>query len=248
MKREFDRALFWVKIETPGSKFGFLPGELTIDESNQITLRSPRANRNSFIKLFPSKPLPIDTIVSLVFQDKQLFELWSCEITTYLGSKDGYDIYELSSIKQEMTSSERREERFNVDIPITLESNKSKLGKVFKFSGCELNMNGIGLWLPSFVKNRIRLDEEFTLTFEPKEVEHFSVTVKCIRPHSEDYISKGFYAGFEIIKDSMEENKLAFIRIKQLLEARGRMHKPNLSLPGHYLSTFWQGEFIKELC
>lgn len=241
-----DKALFWAKFETLDSKTGYMPSEVTIDDKDCLTLSCPRPVSNSFMRLFAPKPIQEGSLVSIAYEDQNTFELWSGEIANYLGTNSkGLDEYEISSVKQEMISSERKHKRFLTSIPVRLENTRSKLNKVYLFSGCEISEGGIGLWFPNSLKNKIRLEDEYTLTFEPKEVEPFAFNIKCVRPNSEDTFSRGFSAGFTFFQN--DPNSLSFIRLGQLIEAKGQLIVPNLSAPGHYLSRFWIGESLKEL-
>ncbi len=243
--QEFDSAKFWAKIELPNGRTGFLPAEVFIDENDLVTFTCPRPNEGSFLRLFPPKPLPEGTLVSLAYQDNHFFELWSSEVSQFLGSKaDGLDEYQVQAIKQEMSSSERKSERYTVQIPLKVKVN-GRVVRFFHFSGCDLSTDGIGLWFPGSAKNRIRIDETYEIIFEPKEVEPFSLNAKVIRPHCEDTFSKGFVAGFQF--EDLETDSLPALRIRQLIEARGKLRELEISESGHFLSGFWIGEFLGEL-
>jgi hypothetical protein len=242
-----DTAMFWGKFETPDFKTTFLPCELRMNEDDIVTLACPRVRASSFMRLLPSKPIPNGSIVSVAYEDKGIFELWSAEVKDFIGtSLKGLDEYKLSALKQEMTKSERKYARYLVEMPITMQTHGSKLAKVFYFSGAEVSDKGIGLWFPQSLKNRISLDEEFTITFEPHDVDvqPFSLKLACVRPNCADNSTKGFVAGFKILASTQ---LLSQVRLEQLIEARGKTHKPNLAFTGHYLASHWQGESLREL-
>ncbi len=180
-------------------------------------------------------------MLSLAFQNENLFELWSGEVSEFVGVSQNHNLdeYEITTIKQEMASSERAEERFNVSVPLKLRIS-SKLERVYEFAGCSLSKKGIGLWFPNSAKSKIKLNEVFQLTFQPREVEPFTFNIKCIRPHCEDTFSNGFVAGF--IFTNLEEDNLATIRLNQLIEARGKLPAPEMFFPGHYLASFYENE------
>jgi hypothetical protein len=237
-----DSAKFWAKVELPSGKTGFLPTEVTVDQNDHLTLICPRPVEGVFTRLFPPKPLAEGSIFSLSFNDGKLFELWSSEVISFVGTNEaGLDRYEISSVRQEMSSSERFEERLVVSVPLKLKT-KNKFSRIFSFTGCELGTKGLGLWLPNSAKSKITIDQTYELIFEPKEVEPFSFEVKCVRPICEDSFTKGFVAGF-VFTDT-EEGKLATVRLQQLLNARGRLPEPNLKVPGHYLASFWDAEYL----
>lgn len=234
-----EREPFWAKLDLPNGKQGFLPAELAIDENDTVFFICSRPIKHSLFTLFPPKPLPEGTFISLAFQNGEIFELWSGEIKKFskTDSEKNLDYYELHSIKQEMAKSERDKERFLVNVPLKLKVKH----KVFHFTGCELSENGLGLWLPSTHKNRIKAGEAYALTFEPTEVEPFSFIVQSVRPNLEDIFSKGFITGFNFLE--LKPDSLPSIRVKQLIEARGKL-SPNFSSlePQHYLQSFWKQE------
>ena len=234
----FDRERFWAKIDLPNGKQGFLPSELAIDDDDKVFFICSRPNSNSFFRFLPPKPIPEGSFVSLAFQDGETFELWSGEIKKFIAiTEEGLDKYELQSLKQEMAKSEREKERFLVSVPLKIKVKH----KVFHFTGAEISENGLGLWLPSAYKNRIKSTEAYTLTFEPTEVEPFSFIVQSVRPNLEDSFNKGFVAGFSFV--DLDPNSVSAIRIKQLISARGKLSPNEMPLEAkHYLQEFWKGE------
>ena len=236
---EYDTAKFWARAELPNSRAGFIPVEIKIDKHNFLTLSCLRPPIGLFRKLLPPKPLPEGTVISLAFQNKNLFELWSSQIKGFLQTdKYGLDEYAMDIPKQEMSSSERDGERFVVSIPLTFKST-FRGHREMKFAGCELSKNGISLWFPKTMKNKIHEGETYQLTFEPKEVEAFSFELECVRPNSFDDFTNGFTAGFKF-KD-LDPNNIAIVRLGQLMKARGKLREINLFKLGHYLSHFWKG-------
>jgi len=243
---QFDSAKFWAKVETPDGKTAFTSVELFIDTDDYTTFTANKPANGSFFRLFPHKPFPNGSVVSLAYLDEHHFELWSSEVRKYLGpTLNGLDEYKIEDFRQEMARSERASERYIVQIPLILEPLFGKGNKVFCFSGCEISELGVGLWFPESLKSKIQIDKNYLLTFTPKEVEPFSFETRCVRPHSDDFLSKGFSAGFSFVQ--YESQSMAAIRLKQLIEARGEFPKPDLSVCGHLLSVFWQGEKLKEL-
>lgn len=244
-KNHFDSAKFWARIETPDGKVAFTSVELFIDTDDYSTFTVPRPSRGSLFRLFPPKPFPAGTVVSLAYRDENCFELWSSEVRKYLGATlNGLDEYKIGSFKQEMSSSERARERYEVGIPFMIEPLFGKGNKIYCFSGCEINENGLGLWFPAALKSKIEVGKNYLVTFTPREVEPFEFEIRCVRPHSEDFLSKGFSAGFSFVEN--KPNSIAAVRLKQLIAARGKLPKPNLTICGHPLSAFWEGEKLKE--
>ncbi len=247
-----ERGKFWAKIEMPDGSLGLLPSELLIDDNDNLVLACPRrSGGSSFLRLFKPKPLPADSKLTLAYQDQDFsaFEIWSGSIGKFLrtDSITGLDEYEFAELKQEITGSEREFERFIISIPLKLEflDQKRNLNKILCFTGCELSENGLGLWLPISNKNKIQINEVYKITFEPPEVESFSFEVQCIRPHFEDSFSKGIHAGFSLINYAELKDTLPFVRLMQLIEARGKPADIDLDESEHYLAKFWKGEFLR---
>ncbi len=248
-----ERGKFWAKVQMPDGSLGILPSELLVDNNDNLVLACPRrVGGSSFLRLFKPKPLPSDSKLTLAYQnneDLSTFEIWSGSIGKFLRTDKitNLDEYEFTELKQEIVGSAREFERFVVSIPLKLESlgQKKGLNKILCFSGCELSENGLGLWLSMSNKSKIQINETYKITFEPAEVESFSFEIQCIRPHFEDSFSKGIHAGFKLLNYAELKNSLPFIRLKQLIEARGKLPDINLDNSEHYLAKFWQGEFLK---
>ena len=236
-----DKEAFWVKINLPKNRFGFLPAKLEIDEADRIFLLVPRPGKPKLLNLFTPPPLAVGTLISLAYQRDQIFELWSAEIKDFIETTDQeLDKYELIGLNQEMNQSERIKERSRVSVPLKL---KAKY-RTYYFSGCELSEEGVSLWLPQYCKKHLQVNETYTLSFEPTEVEPFHFMVQLARPHTEDVYSHGFTAGFSFINP--EPDSLSVVRIKQLKEARGQLNSEfDLSKAGHYLQNYWEGEYFE---
>merc|ERR1712079_794814 len=214
-----DEGAFWVKINLPKNRYGFLPAKLQIDEADHIFLLVPRPGKPKLLNLFPPPPLEKGCLISLAYQGDQIFELWSAEIQDFIKTTDqNLDQYKLVGLNQEMNQSERRKERLRVSIPLKL---KAKY-RTYYFSGCELSEEGITLWLPQYCKKHFQNNETYTVSFEPEEVVPFHFMVQLARPSIEDIYSRGFTVGFSFVNP--DPNSLPVIRIQQLQEARGQLN------------------------
>jgi hypothetical protein len=244
-KSQNDSGKFWAKVEFPNGKSGFTQAEVSVDKTNFATLHCPRVAPKNFFSLINPKHFPKGALVSLAYCDNHFYELWSAEVMNYVGvDEKGMDTYEVGSFRQEMNHNERSYERKVVNVPVKLENYNLKFSRSFSFHGCDLTPQGVGVWVPRSIAKRINFGEKYKLTFAPKEVEPFKFIVECVRPHSYDEFSKGCYVGFAFLEPSA--GSIEELRVRQLIEARGRLATSSNWSTGHYLSNFWGSEGYRE--